>query len=115
MRNLFFIIIFVFLSSICHAEDGTYDATVTTESGTYTVPVEVEDGEVTYIHWPNGGDMSVSGAEIADGEATGTNSKGETVQIELDDYIAEDGSALDDGTGDEGSGDESAGDDGADE
>jgi len=63
-----------------------YDATVTTDSGSYSVPVEVEDGEVTQVHWPNGGDMTVSGAEISGGEATGFNSRGDSVSVELDDY-----------------------------
>lgn len=66
------------------AEDGTYDATVTTDSGTYTVPVEVEDGEVSLVHWPNGGDMHVYGADISNGEAQGYNSRGDMVQIEVD-------------------------------
>ena len=65
--------------------DGTYDATVTTSSGTYYVPVEVEDGEVTEVHWPNGGDMTVDGAEIDDSEASGYNSRGDYVDIEIDD------------------------------
>ena len=33
--------------------------------------------------------MSVSGAEIEDSEASGYNSRGESVSIELDDYEAE--------------------------
>jgi hypothetical protein len=67
------------------AEDGTYDAQVTTESGTYSVPVEVEGGEVTQVHWPNGGNMNVDGADLEGGEAAGTNSRGESIQIEIDD------------------------------
>ncbi|MBI4355879.1 MAG: hypothetical protein HY597_05500 [Candidatus Omnitrophica bacterium] len=69
-----------------YSEDGTYDAVVTTDSGSYTVPVEVEGGEVTFVHWPNGGDMHVYGAEIADSEAQGWNSRDESVSIEIDDY-----------------------------
>jgi len=46
------------LSCFAFSDDGTYDATVTTDSGSYSVSVEVEDGEVTQVHWPNGGDMS---------------------------------------------------------
>jgi len=65
-------------------EDGTYDATVTTDSGSYTVPVEVEGGEVTYVHWPNGGNMHVYGADIEDGSASGTNSEGDSVDIEIE-------------------------------
>jgi len=65
-------------------DDGTYDATVTTSSGSYTVPVEVEDGEVTTVYWPNGGDMSVMGAEVDETEASGINSGGDWVDIEID-------------------------------
>lgn len=72
--------------NLSFAEDGTYDATVTTDSGSYSVPVEVDGGEVTQVHWPNGGDMTVSGAEISDGEASGVNSRGDSVNIQLDDY-----------------------------
>jgi hypothetical protein len=65
--------------------DGTYDAQVETDSGTYSVPIEVENGEVSEVHWPNGGNMSLRGAEIEDGEATGTNSRGDSVRIQMDD------------------------------
>jgi hypothetical protein len=65
-------------------DDGTYDAYVTTDSGTYTVPVEVQDGEVTDVYWPNGGDMNVYDAEIEDGSASGYNSRGDYVDIEID-------------------------------
>lgn len=65
-------------------EDGTYDATVTTSSGSYTVSVEVEDGEVTTVYWPNGGDMSVDNAELNDYQASGYNSRGDYVEIEID-------------------------------
>lgn len=82
-------IYYVLFACPIFSEDGTYDATVTTDSGSYSVPVEVEDGEVTYVHWPNGGDMSVSGADISDNEATGTNSRGESVNIELENYSDE--------------------------
>ncbi|MGO9481022.1 MAG: hypothetical protein ACLP05_04470 [Candidatus Kryptoniota bacterium] len=94
MKRLKLLLIMAFLVglvSIAYAqdtvspEDGTYDAQVETDSGTYNVPVEVENGEVTGVHWPNGGDMSVQGAEIEDGEATGTNSRGDSVQIQIDD------------------------------
>ena len=91
VRIMFFL---VMLSSICLAAGGTYDATVTTDSGTYNVSVEVEDGIVTYVHWPNGGDMHVYGAEISEGEASGTNSDGDTIHIAIDDY--EEDSADDD-------------------
>ncbi len=64
--------------------DGTYDAEVTTDSGSYTVPVEVENGEVTHVDWPNGGNMSLNGANLNSfGEASGYNSKGDSVTIEI--------------------------------
>jgi|SRR3989338_4879864 len=84
--SLILILLLVILPSFICSEDGTYDATVTTDSGSYSVPVEVEDGEVTQVYWPNGGDMTVYGGEISDGEASGTNSRGESVSIELEDY-----------------------------
>lgn len=65
-------------------EDGTYDATVTTESGTYTVPVEVEDGEVTGVHWPNGGEMNVMGAELDENSASGSSYDGRWVDVEIE-------------------------------
>lgn len=85
----FFLMLFalLMLTHPAHAndvEDGTYHATVSTPSGTYTVPVEVEDGEVTHVEWPNGGNMSIHGADINDGEASGYNSRGDSVQIEID-------------------------------
>jgi len=66
-------------------EDSTYDATVTTDSGSYRIPVEVEDNEVTSVHWPNGGNMHLYGAEIDGDEASGYDSRGNKVKVELDD------------------------------
>ena len=63
-----------------------YDATVTTSSGSYSVPVEVEGGEVTTVHWPNGGNMHVYGADVSGGEASGYNSRGDSIDISIDDY-----------------------------
>lgn len=79
----------LFFISTCasaqNLEDGTYDATVTTSSGSYAVPVEVENGEVSHVEWPNGGNMSLDGAEIdGDGYASGYNSRGDSVEIEID-------------------------------
>jgi hypothetical protein len=84
-----FLSIALFFTSISadaqEIEDGTYDATVTTSSGSYTVPVEVENGEVSHVEWPNGGNMSVDGAEIdSDGYASGYNSRGDSIEIEID-------------------------------
>lgn len=66
-------------------EDGTHDAYVRTDSGKYKVPVEIENGEVTKVHWPNGGNMRVRGAEIdSSGEAVGKNSDGDSIRIEIE-------------------------------
>ena len=64
--------------------DGTFDATVTTESGSYQVPVKVTNGEVEYVDWPNGGQMTLSGATIHNRYAEGTNSRGQTIIIEIE-------------------------------
>lgn len=65
--------------------DGTYSAEVTTQSGTYTVSVEVSGGEVECVHWPNGGCMSLSGADLdSHGNASGTNSQGDSVEVQLE-------------------------------
>lgn len=92
MQKIFYKLFFmslVLLAAPTYADpspvDGTYDARVKTGSGTYRVPVEVEDGEVTSIRWPNGGRMRVRGADIEAGEATGRNSDGDRVRIEIDD------------------------------
>ncbi len=86
-KILVFAIVMVLLIALCSpAIAETYDAAVTTDSGTYSVPVEVEDGEVTTVYWPNGGDMSVSGAYLDGYTADGSNSRGDSVQIEIDDY-----------------------------
>lgn len=89
MTKLIFFIVGSFLLTVPIFADE-YEAQVTTNSGTYSVPVEVEDGEVTYVHWPNGGDMHVYGGEIDDGEASGTNSRGESVDIAIDNYQDDD-------------------------
>ena len=89
MRYAFGLIcLILFLGVTCLAEE--YEATVTTPSGSYSVPVEVEDGEVTTVYWPSGGNMHVYGAEIDDGEASGTNSRGDTIDISIDDYKSDD-------------------------
>jgi hypothetical protein len=64
-------------------KDGTYDAFVVTDSGSYTVPVDVADNQVVIVHWPNGGGMHVYGASISGDSASGTNSNGDAITIEL--------------------------------
>ncbi|NTU72793.1 hypothetical protein HGB07_01300 [Candidatus Roizmanbacteria bacterium] len=81
---LFVVFFFVPVHTAC-AKDGSYEAEVTTPSGTYSVEVEVVDGEVAFVQWPNGGDMNVYGAEVINGEAYGTNSRGEFIEIEIED------------------------------
>lgn len=70
------------ISGYVSAEE--YNAVVTTAIGTYDVPVEVENGEVTTVYWSNSDDMSVNGALIDDGTASGYNSEGDSIGIELD-------------------------------
>jgi hypothetical protein len=67
------------------SKDGIYDAQVTTDSGTYSVPVEVQDGAVAHVLWPNGGAMNVYDGDLEGGSASGTNSRGEAIHIEIDD------------------------------
>lgn len=65
--------------------DGAHDAEVTTPSGTYSVEVEVSGGEVESVHWPNGGDMTLHGADLdSSGDATGTNSRGDTIEVHVE-------------------------------
>jgi hypothetical protein len=62
--------------------------------------VEVEGDEVTQIHWPNGGDMNVEGASLYGGnEASGSNLRGDSVNVEIDDpsYNSEDNGDSDNG------------------
>jgi hypothetical protein len=73
-----------------------YGASVTTDSGTYSVPVEIEDEAVTQVHWPNGGNMNVYGGDISEGEASGTNSRGDSVSVSLDDYPTNSDDAVED-------------------
>ena len=81
----FIILLLVTIMPVISLADE-YDATVTTSSGSYSVPVEVEGGEVTTVHWPNGGNMHVYGADVSGGEASGYNSRGDSIDISIDDY-----------------------------
>lgn len=74
MKTLIIVISLLITMPLYAAEDGTYDAVVTSDNGSYTVPIEVEDDEVTIIYWPNGGAMHLYGAELDGTEATGTSS-----------------------------------------
>ncbi len=80
------VLAFLFIGRLRFCYSDEHDATVTTSSGTYSTSAEVENGEITQVHWPNGGSMNLTGADVEDGEATGTNSRGETVNVTLDDY-----------------------------
>ena len=86
LKFLVLILALLFAYSYVLAENGSYEATVTTDSGIYSVSVEVYDGEVVQINWPNDEEMTISGAKINDGEATGVDQNGETVNIKLKDY-----------------------------
>ena len=74
------------LSNFACAEDGNYDAFVTTKDGTYSASVVVESGKVTMVRWQRGVNTIVSTAEIVDGVANGTDSDGNPISIEVQDY-----------------------------
>jgi len=74
--------------------DGDYCATVnyynpnTGTSSSYTLTVEVEDGELTQIHWPNGGwldDSHFTPEELdEDGAVSFTSDKGYEYEVQID-------------------------------
>lgn len=73
--------------------DGTYSATVdyynpdTGTSSTYTLDVEVENGELTVIHWPNGGWLDSSHftpEDITSGSCSFTSDEGNEYTVTLD-------------------------------
>lgn len=94
LNSLVFLAASTYFNSVSYA--NTRDATVATDSGSYSVPVEVEGGEVTAVYWPNGGAMTVSGADIEGTEASGVNSNGDVVNIELDEQPATEDEQYDD-------------------
>lgn len=72
--------------------DGTYSAEVdyynpdTGTSSTYTLDVEVENGELTVIHWPNGGWLDSSHftpQDITSGSCSFISDEGYHYSIEL--------------------------------
>lgn len=72
----------VFFPVFVLAEEGSYDALVTTDSGSSISKVDVEDEEVLDIQPSTGQDMSVYGAQRDDsGEVSGIDSKGEDVSM----------------------------------
>lgn len=73
--------------------DGTYTAEVdyynpeTGTSSTYTLDVEVENGELTVIHWPNGGWLDESHftpEDITSGSCSFTSDEGNEYTVTLD-------------------------------
>jgi hypothetical protein len=73
--------------------DETKSATVeyynpqTGYSATYTLDVDVEDGQVTKIHFPNGGYLDedhIAPADIEDGKAHVEGEEGKTYDVEID-------------------------------
>ena len=85
LYHIIYIAILLFGVGVISLHADIYDAEVTTDSGIYTVPVEVEDGEVSKVYWPNGGAMTVTDADLEDNEADGTNLRGDSIHIELED------------------------------
>jgi hypothetical protein len=43
----------------------------------------VSGGEFEYVDWPNGGQMSLTGAIIVNRHAVGTNSNGDEIEIDI--------------------------------
>lgn len=76
-------------------QDGTYCAEVeyynpdTGTRNTYNLDVEVENGELTVIHWPNGGwldDSHFSPEDITSGSCSFTSDRGYEYTVNLKDY-----------------------------
>ena len=90
MKNLLFLGVFLMMTAltICSfAEDGKYEATVTTDDGVFTALVEAAGGRVTLIRLPDNKLIYVSNADIdEEGNAVGTDLNGKTVKIEIDGY-----------------------------
>ena len=62
-----------------------YNAQIETDDGTYHVPVQVRDGEVTSVRLPRGKKMSLRGADLNEGEATGSDFYGDRVKVKIED------------------------------
>ncbi|MFH0855915.1 MAG: hypothetical protein V1869_05355 [Candidatus Omnitrophota bacterium] len=77
---------FVAVTRFVFAQNGRYDAFVSTDSGTYKAVVEVEDGLVVYVCRENGDHMNLQGAKIVDSQADGTTSSGEQVHVAISGY-----------------------------
>lgn len=76
--------------------DGTYDAEIdyynpeTGTRSTYTLEVEVENGELTVIHWPNGGWLDSSHfypPDITSGYASFESDEGYEYEVRLLDKL----------------------------
>jgi len=89
LKKRYYIIVLAIMLLCCNfacAEDGNYDAFVTNNDGTYSASVVVESNKVTIVRWPQGGFTLVSTEEIVDGVAKGTDSDGNPISIEVQDY-----------------------------
>lgn len=76
-------------------KDGTYCADVeyynpnTGTRNTYNLDVEVENGDLTEIHWPNGGwldETHFQTTDISSGECTFRSDRGYRYTVTLEDY-----------------------------
>lgn len=85
----------IFLDATGDYPDGTYCAEVeyyNPNTGTlslYTLNVDVEDGDMTVIHWPNGGwldDTHFYPENISSGEVEFTSDRGYIYTVTLDSY-----------------------------
>lgn len=80
------LLVFAVLIKFSFAQNGEYDAFVSTENGNYKAVVEVEDGEVVYVRRKNGDQLRLQDAKIIDGHADGTDLDGRQVHIEIVNY-----------------------------
>jgi hypothetical protein len=84
IRTLILLILAVFAATVAGAEQ--YRALVTDSTGSHNVDVDVENGYVTMVHWPNGRDTVLTGAEISSNEAQGYDPDNNVLDIYIDGY-----------------------------
>jgi len=68
------------------AEDGTYNAFITNTGGTYIGTALVEGELITAVTWSGGQQIFDPGIQVVDGDASGLDSDGRPISIELEDY-----------------------------
>jgi len=87
------IFLLIFLPSFVFSEDnlgssspdGTYEATVTTDTASYSTAIVSEDNQAARIALPDAKETFIYGIEDFEWKQTGINSQGEAVSIERQD------------------------------